>query len=122
MIKLLSTGTYRLLETKADTKILILSPEDGSETQTFAWITAKDIGEILVTSRKDHEVQCVLSMGDYRLYDVEDDPDLVDLQHLELYVGRDVWQGYLLPTQLPTEKDKRNRIIPTEEVITGLKD
>jgi len=120
MIELLSSGSYRLLESKADTKILILSPEEG-ETQTFAWITAKDIGEILVTSRKDHDVQCVLSMGEYNLYDVEDDPNLVDLKHLELYVGDNVWQGYLLPTELPTEKDKRNRIIPTDEVISGLK-
>ncbi len=120
MVDLLSSGKYRLLETKADTKILILSPEKG-ETLTFAWIIAEDIGEILVTSRKDHEVQCVLSMGEYRLYDVEDDPDLVDLNHLELYVGNDVWQGYLLTTGLPTETDTRNRIIPTDEVITGIR-
>lgn len=120
MITHLSSGSYRLLESKADTKILILSHENGSVT-TFAWITAKDIGEILVTSRKDHDVQCVLSMGEFNLYDVEDDPDLVDLKHLELYVGDEVWQGYLLPTGLPTSEDKRNRIIPTDEVITGLK-
>ncbi|MBD3365910.1 hypothetical protein GF360_01050 [candidate division WWE3 bacterium] len=131
MIEKTLTGTYRLLETKADTKVLILSPqapdadstatEDPQETQTFAWITAKEIGEILVTAKKDHDVQCVLSMGEFNLYDVDDDPDLVDLQHLELYVGADVWQGYLLPTGLPTKTDKRNRIIPTEEVITGIK-
>jgi hypothetical protein len=120
MIKEIGKGTYRLLETKADTKVLILT-SDNEEIYTYAWITAKDIGEILVTSKKDHDVQCVLSMGDYRLYDVEDDPDLVDLNHLELYVGNDVWQGYLLPTGLPTATDKRNRIIPTDEVITNLK-
>ena len=120
MIKELEKGSYRLLETKADTKVLILNSKTG-EIYTFAWITAQDIGEILVTSKSDHDVQCVLSMGNYRLYDVEDDPDLVDLNHLELYVGNDVWQGYLLPTGLPTKTDKRNRIIPTDEVITGLK-
>jgi hypothetical protein len=33
-------------------------------------------------------------------------------------VGKGTWQGYLLPTGLPDDKKKRNRIIPTDEVIT----
>jgi len=60
----------------------------------------------------------MLSLGQFRLYDVKDEPKLTDLIHLELFVGGGLWQGYLLPTGLPTDKDKRNRIIPTDELIT----
>lgn len=116
MIDLLMQGDYKLLETKSDTKMLILTPK-GGDVQTFAWIIAKEIGEILVTAKEEHEIQCILSVGKFNLYDVDDDPDLVDLPHLELEVGESVWQGYLLPTGLPTKTDKRNRIIPTEELV-----
>ena len=60
----------------------------------------------------------VIASGKYRLYKVKDEPNFVDLFHLELLVGEGVWQGYLLPTGLPTAEKKRNRIIPAKEVIT----
>jgi hypothetical protein len=112
MIKILRHGTYKLIETKAHTKILTL---DGRET--FAWINAADIGEILVASHKKHQADHILAKSRYRLYEVKDEADLTDLMHLELYVGDGVWQGYLLPTGLPDNK-KRRRIIPTREAIT----
>lgn len=113
MIKVLKTGNYKLIETKDQTKILIL---DGKKT--FAWVNIKAIGEILVTSHKTHKADAILTVGKFRLYDVTDEPKLSDQLHLELSVGEGVWQGYLLPTGLPTNKKKRNRIIPTVEVIT----
>lgn len=113
MIQLIKSGKYSLTETKSQTKILILD-----DKKTFAWVNAEDIGEILVTSHKSHETDNVLALGNYRLYEVDNDPDLSDQKHLELLVGEGVWQGYLLPTGLPTEKKKRNRIIPTKEIIT----
>lgn len=113
MIKLLQGGKYKLLETKKQTKILTLD-----EKQTFAWINALDIGEILVASHTAHKVDCILSVGAYRLYEVKDEPKFVDLMHLELSVGDGIWQGYLLPTGLPSDVKKRNRIIPTNETIT----
>lgn len=30
-----------------------------------------------------------------------------------------MWQGYLLPTGLLTDEKKRNRIIPTQELMTA---
>ena len=98
---------------KEQTKILVL---DGK--QTFAWINAKGIGEILVTSHKIHKEDCTLAVGRYRLYTVRKEPHLIDTQHLELCVGSGEWQGYLLLTGLPDDKDTKNRIIPTKEVIT----
>lgn len=113
MIKLVKEGRYRLFETKNQTKILILDNK-----QTYAWINVKEIGEILVSSEKEHSTDCILSVGNYRLYDVKDEPKYVDLYHLELCVGNSLWQGYLLPLGLPTAKDKRHRIIPTTEAVT----
>lgn len=113
MIKLVQEGTYTLIETRGQTKILTL---DGKHT--FAWIYAEDIGEILVTSHKSHQIDHVLAIGKYRLYDVKKEPKLTDTKHLELFVGSGLWQGYLLPTGLPTKKTGKNRIIPTREIIT----
>lgn len=112
MIKLIDKGKYKLFETKDKNKILVLSKN------TFAWIDVPEIGEILVKSIKTHEAKQVLSIGEYKLYQVKDESKLVDLEHLELNVGENIWQGYLLPTGLPSIDDRRNRIIPTEEVIT----
>lgn len=112
MIKTLKKGIYQLLETKNQTKILILD-----DKQIYAWIYALDIGEILVNSSKKHIKDVVLALGKYCLFDVKDENKLTDMQHLELEVGKNKWQGYLLLTGLPTGKDKRNRIIPTDQLI-----
>jgi hypothetical protein len=112
MITLRKTGSYKLIETKQNTKILYL------DNQTFAWIEPPTIGEILVSSHKVHKSDCVLSMGHYHIYDVMSEPYLSDQPHLELEVGPNAWQGYLLPTGLPDGTKKRARIIPTHEIIT----
>lgn len=113
MIKLLREGKYSLIETKHQSKILTLD-----DKKTYAWINADAIGEILVVSHKAHVTDCILAVGNYRLYDVKDEPELTDLMHLELFVGDGIWQGYLLTTGLPTDANNRNRIIPTREIIT----
>jgi hypothetical protein len=113
MIKLLENGNYLLAESPNLTKILELS-----DLGTFAWVSAEGIGEILVSSNKKNKPIHVLALNKYRLYEVKDEPDFTDLLHLELLVGRGVWQGYLLPTGMPNEKKKKSRIIPTEELIT----
>lgn len=113
MIQLIQEGNYTLIETKGQTKVIVLE-----EKKSFAWVSAGEIGEILVTSHKSHKIDHILAKGNYRLYEVKDEPKLTDLHHLELFVGQGVWQGYLLPTGLPDDSNKRNRIIPTSELIT----
>lgn len=113
MIKLKRSGHYKLIETKHNTKVMYL------DNDTYAWVEPVAIGEILVVSHKVHESDYVLSIGEYCLYDVEDEPNLSDNPHLELEVGRGMWQGYLLLTGLPDNHKKRGRIIPTHEIITG---
>jgi hypothetical protein len=113
MITLEDQGYYHLMETQGHTKILILDNK-----KTFAWVIAGDIGEILVTSHKSHLVDHLLAAGKYHLYAVKDEKNFTDLEHLELLVGEGLWQGYVLPSGLPTDDKKRNRIIPTKEIIS----
>lgn len=111
MITNIRSGKYKLFETFDHTKILEL------DNKKYAWINAENIGEILVASHKEFNPSQIIAVGNYRVYDVEKEKDLVDLQHLELFVGDGLWQGYLLPTGLPNGKI-RKRIVPTKELIT----
>jgi len=114
MIALVHTGSYQLTETKADTKILKMDPN------TYAWIKVDEIGEMLVWSEKEHKNDAILSSGEFRMYKVENEPDIVDLIHLELEAGIGQWQSYLLPTGLPNVDKKRSRIIPSKDLITKI--
>lgn len=114
MITIFKTGTYKLTETKNNTKILHLDDD------AYIWISAKKIGQVLVANPKTYRTDRVISAGNYIIYDVEDEPYLTDLQHLELEYGVHAWQGYLLTTGLPDDKKKRSRIIPTQQLITGI--
>lgn len=113
MITTLQSGNYKLIETKNHIKVLYL------DDKAYAWINAKNVGELLVLSRNPHKTDCVLGLGKYYLYDVEDEPYKFDLQHLELQIGDNAWQGYLLLSGLPGPTKKMARLVPTEEVITG---
>lgn len=113
MITTLSHGNYTLIETKSQVKILTL------EKDVYAWVWAGNIGEMLVSSHRPHKIDHILAVGRYRLYEVDNEPHYTDLMHLELTVGEGRWQGYLLPTGLPTGAKVRSRIIPTHEIITS---
>lgn len=113
MIRTANQGKFKLFETFDKTTILEL---DGN--QNYAWVSAGKIGDILIFSKNKFKESNILSMGNYRIYEVKDEPELTDLEHLELYIGDGKWQGYLLPTGLPKLNDKRNRIIATNELIT----
>lgn len=112
MIRVIKDGNYRLFETKDYTRILEL------DSAQYAWVTAEKIGEILVLTHSPHNIEQLLSMGKYRLYEVRDEPKLVDEPHLELHICNKAWQAYLLPTGLPTKGKSRSRLIPTKEVIS----
>ena len=114
MIRRISEGEYELKETRASHKILHLE-----NIGTYAWIYVPyGFYEILVASKIQNGDNHNLAFGKYRLYDVRNEPRLVDGEHLELIVGEGAWQGYILPTGLPDDTKKRSRIIPTNELIT----
>lgn len=113
MITLVKKGRYTLIETRNDTKVLTL---DG---KSYIWIFTRSIGEMLISTHKSHKTDQKLSKGEYRLYEVKDEPKLVDTLHLELAIGEGDWQGYLLITGFPQKTKMRSRIIPTNEVISN---
>lgn len=114
MITKVKNGNYEIVETKYRTKVLYL------DSDAYAWIRPKNIGEILVSSHHIQDSDIKVSKGKYILYDVDDEDFLTDLQHLELEYGHGAWQGYLLPTGLPREGKIRSRIIPTNQIITNM--
>lgn len=116
MVKLIKYGDYKLIETKHLTKVIFLD-----QRGIYAWVNAEEIGEILVSSYKQHEADYILAVGKYRLYKVTGEPVLVDTWHLELSIGGGSWQGYLLPNGLPNSVKKRTRIEPTKELITVIR-
>ena len=115
MIKVLSNGSYKLIETKQQIKILYL------DDTPYVWLFLKGIGHVLETTNKPHKAEHILAEGRYRLYEVKDDPKLSDNQRLELVVGPGKWQGYLLLTGLPNQTKKRSMIIATDETISSPK-
>lgn len=112
MIEQIDKGTYTLAGTKGNHKILLL------DNQAYIWITTKKIGQILVFTQKIQTPHYIMAEGKYTLFAVVNEPKLVDLVHLELQVGAKQWQGYLLPTGLPTQDNIRNRLIPTTELVS----
>ena len=113
MITLRKSGKHKLIETKNNIKILYL------DANAYAWVEPPEVGELLVATHIEHKADCVLSVGDYHLFTIENEPNISDNMHLELEVGRNIWQGYLLLTGLPDVDKTRVRIIPTKEIITG---
>ena len=88
------------------------------DDQGYHWGYAPQIGQLLTFSKHPHAESYRLAQGNYRLYEVKDEPKLVDLEHLELSITKGVWQGYLLLTGLPKARKIRSRIEPTAEVIS----
>lgn len=111
MIKLVKKGKYKLVGTP-DHKIILFLDEQG-----YHWGHAKRIGLLLTFSKHAHRLSYLLTQGEYKMYDVKNETQLVDLYHLELSLGRGRRQGYLLLTGLPTSKKIRSRIVPTAELI-----
>ena len=114
MIKLLKSGNYKMTVQKDEHKIIVL------DNQGYHWDTAKGIGEILTLCKTPHKEDHTLVQGNFKLFEVKNEPKLVDLQHLELSVGKNKWQGYLLLTGLPNKNKLRSRIIATKELIKNV--
>ncbi len=115
MIELVKEGNYQLVVTKDKYKLLTLGDEK------YVWVYAKGIGELLLYPKHIHKPHYILAQGVFKIYKVKDEPNYVDLLHLELSVGgkEETWQGYLLLTGFPTTKKVRRKFIPTNEVISN---
>lgn len=115
MIRIVQEGKYKLIETNEKKKILTL------RERTFSWAKNGEKDELIPTSYIPAEKDYILAIGKYRLYDVKDEFDLADVPHLELLVGEGKWQGYIVPSGIPSGKRKQSVIMPTGEIITKTK-
>lgn len=111
MVRVLKSGKYKLIETRQQVKILYL------DEVPYVWLFIPEIGHVLEFTYRLHVTDHKLAAGNYRLYDVKNDRRFSQHKHLELFVGEGQCQGYLLLTDLPTEKKRRSRIIATKELI-----
>lgn len=116
MIKVEDKGSYKLIETRQQIKILYL---DGA---AYVWFFVPGIGSVLEATSRTHQTEHVLARGNYRIYNVKDEVDFSNRQHLELYVGEGRWQGYLLLSGLPSASRKRTKLIATGQAISLRKD
>lgn len=111
MKQLKEQGQYALFQTKRNTKVLKLNDN------YYVWLFIKNIGNILIKTKSTLQSTNILSTGRFYLFDVKDEPDYIDLLHLELGIGENLYQGYLLPRGLPKKSNEKHKIIPTKEVI-----
>lgn len=65
------------------------------------------------------EESYILAQGKFKLFDVVNEPHLIDLPHLQLSLDGKKWQGYLLLNGLPTIKTSKRRIVHTDEIINA---
>lgn len=114
MIKLLEAGVYKLFETNNNENILWLD----DNKKAYLWKNAKSTGDLQYTKFNEKDICCLLSFGNYRLYDVNKESELTCCLHISLHLGNSKWQGYLLPKNLPTSKKKTKPIKKTAELIT----
>jgi len=113
MVSIMRQGSYKLTESRLQIKALYL------DSSSYAMLFIDALGEMIATAREPKPSDYTLSAGHYRLYDIVDEPDMSEGLHLELEVGDDIWQGYLLPNGLPDKGSIRGCLLPTHELVTG---
>ena len=116
MIKLVESNTYKLVGTKDNLKALILDDKD-----VFLWKSDGRNCSLEYIKFNLGQTCCLLSINNYRLYDVKDEPDLTTCLHLELYIGKRRWESYLLKEGLPTVRNKKKPMSSTRETITKIR-
>lgn len=116
MLQVTGSGTYKLIETKDNIKILFIDDKNA-----YSWKNANCSGDLVYLKLDTDKICCFLSVGNWRLYEIKDEPGLTNGNHFELNVGKGKWQGYLLPKGFPTPLNKRAHISQTSEIITKVK-
>lgn len=114
MITLLTKGTYTLLGTKDNSKILSFDKNE----RVYSWIVYDNTGELKHIVYKHFDNEYLISVGKYRMYEVKDEINFSDAIHLEFLVGDGVWQGHLLREGLPNGNENHYTIAPTKELIS----
>lgn len=109
MIRLIQWGNYRLAIIAEGNAIVSLDDDVYSLYPEYKTMELSDI---------DIDTALVLHRGDYKLYDVYDEPQLAETIHLELEDEDGYIVNYLLPQGLPVNSKRRTRQLTTTQQIT----
>lgn len=104
-------GQYELFETTHGHQILNLN------NKNFYAVVQGQRGEILVRSDEDHEKKKTIRKGDFYLADFKDDPEFNDIPHLFLQEGKNQYREWILPQDVPTNKDYQKKLVRTDSKV-----
>lgn len=105
------SGKYELFETTKGHQILNLNDED------FFAVVEGQKGDILVRSDADHDKKKTLKHGKFYLAAFDDDPEFNDVPHLFLQDGKSRYIEWILPRDLPTNKDHQKKLVRTDSRV-----
>ena len=105
------SGQYELFETTQGHQILNLN------NRNFYAVVQGQRGEILVRSDADHRKKKTLKKGGFYLADFKDDPEFNDIPHLFLQESKNQYREYILPRDIPTDKDYQKKLVRTDNKI-----
>lgn len=111
MVRLIDAGEFCTFKASGSQLFIMLGKKE------FAWVNVAG-GDMLVSSHGPRRDRHSISHGQFRLYEVHGEPDLIDEIHLELHNSKRRWRGYLLPHGLPRRKYRQTPIEPTPELIS----
>lgn len=109
MIRLIQWGNYRLAMIAEGNAFISIDDDAYSLYPDYKTLELSDA---------DIDAALTLHHGDYRLYDVYDEPQLAETIHLELEDEDGYIKSYLLPRGLPENSKRRVRQLTTAQQIT----
>lgn len=114
MIRLIQWGEYRLAIIAEGNTIIAIDNHVYSLFPDHATLEFYDnqLPSLVVSALTLHR-------GNYRVFDVYDEPQLTETIHLELEDEDGYVKSYLLPRGLPHQNMRRARQIPTVQQITN---
>lgn len=115
MIRLIRWGEYRLAIIAEGSTIIAIDDDVYSVFPEQATLEIYD----KLASYIPAASALTLHQGNYRVFDVYDEPQLTETIHLELEDEDGYVKSYLLPRGWPNESLRRVRQIPTAQQITN---
>lgn len=109
MIRLIQWGNYRLAMIAEGNAFISIDDDVYSLYPDY---------KTMESSEADMDAALTLHHGDYKLYDVYDEPQLTETIHLELEDEDGYIKSYLLPQGLPVNSKRRVRQLTTTQQIT----
>ena len=112
MIRVLQRGVYKVISVSTKERLILL------DNQFYQWDMQKQLlkkGHVILQEKTQF-----LQIGAYRIYFVDHELHLTDGIHLEICIDASLWQGFVLPDNLPAHVNEIRHIEATQEVISNV--